>query len=82
MAKQFLLSVFLFVFSFLGFSQESVEELTQKLEKTSDQTTRLEWLDALTKKTSRENSERKVNFLKEYLSTAKELKEYDKLVKK
>ncbi len=82
MAKQFLLSVFLFVFSFLGFSQESVEELTQKLEKTSDQTTRLELLDKLTKKTSRENSERKVNFLKEYLSTAKELKEYDKLGKK
>lgn len=82
MAKQFLLSVFLFVFSFLGFCQESVEELTQKLEKTSDQTTRLELLDKLTKKTSRENSERKVNILKEYLSTAKELKEYDKLGKK
>lgn len=82
MAKQFLLSVFLFVFSFLGFCQESIEELTQKLEKTSDQTTRLELLDKLTKKTSRENSERKVNILKEYLSTAKELKEYDKLGKK
>lgn len=39
-------------------------------------------LDELTKKTSHENSERKVNFLKEYLSTAKELKEYDKLGKK
>ncbi|WP_299680341.1 tetratricopeptide repeat protein [uncultured Tenacibaculum sp.] len=79
MNKQVLLSIFFLVFTTHIFSQDSVEELSVKLQNTTDKKTQLEILNDITKKTIREESERKVKFLKQYLALAKELKEYDKL---
>jgi len=82
MSKQFLLSISFLVFFTQVFSQDSIEELSQKLQNTTDKKIRFEILDELTKKTVNESSDRKVKFLKEYLYTAKELKEYDLLANK
>ena len=79
MIKQVLLSIFFLVFTSQIFSQDSVEELSEKLQNTTDKRAQLEILNDITKKTIREGSERKVKFLKQYLALAKELKEYDKL---
>ncbi|WP_299627070.1 hypothetical protein [uncultured Tenacibaculum sp.] len=79
MIKQVLLSIFFLVFTIQIFSQDSVEELSEKLQNTTDKKAQLEILNDITKKTIREGSDRKVKFLKQYLALAKELKEYDKL---
>ncbi|SNR15296.1 tetratricopeptide repeat protein [Tenacibaculum jejuense] len=79
MIKQVLLSIFFLVFTTQIFSQNTVEELSKKLENTTDKKERLEILHEITKKTIHENSDRKIKFLKEYIALAKELKEYDKL---
>ncbi|WP_075343816.1 tetratricopeptide repeat protein [Tenacibaculum agarivorans] len=81
-SKQFVLSIFFLVFFTQVFSQNSIEDLSQKLQNTTDKKARFEILDELTKKTVNENSDRKVKFLKEYISIAKDLKEYDLLANK
>ena len=82
MSKQVLFSILFLTFCFQVFSQKSIEELTSQLEKTTEKKARFELLDELTKKTVNENSDRKIAFLKEYISLGKEFKEYDLFAKK
>ncbi|CAM1359055.1 tetratricopeptide repeat protein [Tenacibaculum xiamenense] len=82
MSKQILVSILFFIFSLQVFSQKSIEELTQQLKSTSDKEVRFKILEKLTNKTTNENSDRKVVFLKEYLLLAKHFEEYDLLAQK
>lgn len=82
MQKTFLL-ILIFLFSIgQSISQNSTEELIQKLENTSDKKKQLEILDDITKILVKKNSKKKLTYLNKYVFLAKELKLYDAAAQK
>lgn len=71
------ISTLLFLFTLIAVSQTKIDTLINSLEHTQNKEIRLKVLDTLTKKMVRSNHENQISYLKDYISLALELKEYD-----
>ncbi|MEM6719921.1 MAG: hypothetical protein AAF611_11420 [Bacteroidota bacterium] len=82
MSRQ-LLCILTFVFSMtVGNTQSNIDSLQTVLAKTSDATQKLNVLDVLTNTLVQNNSDEQETYLKQYISLANELQEYDLMAAK